>query len=63
MTACRLYSLHRVFPVSYTHLQDLTIHGQLQALQHREQDELKAALRKYGTEVDGGFEAVSYTHL
>ena len=37
-------------------LQDLTIHGQLQALQHREQDELKAALRKYGTEVDGGFE-------
>ena len=32
-------------------LQDLTIHGQLQALQHREQDELKAALRKYGTEV------------
>ena len=25
-------------------------------LQHREQDELKAALRKYGTEVDGGFE-------
>ena len=27
-----------------------------QALQHREQDELKAALRKYGTEVDGGFE-------
>lgn len=35
---------------------DLTIHGQLQALQHREQDELKAALRKYGTEVDGGFE-------
>ena len=35
-------------------LQDLTIHGQLQALQHREQDELKAALRKYGTEVDGG---------
>ncbi len=24
--------------------------------QHREQDELKAALRKYGTEVDGGFE-------
>ena len=36
-------------------LQDLTIHGQLQALQHREQDELKAALRKYGTEVDGGF--------
>ena len=37
-------------------LQDLTIHGQLQALQHRKQDELKAALRKYGTEVDGGFE-------
>ena len=37
-------------------LKDLTIHGQLQALQHREQDELKAALRKYGTEVDGGFE-------
>ena len=37
-------------------LQDLTIHGQLLALQHREQDELKAALRKYGTEVDGGFE-------
>ena len=37
-------------------LQDLTIHGQLQALKHREQDELKAALRKYGTEVDGGFE-------
>lgn len=35
---------------------DLTIHGQLQALKHREQDELKAALRKYGTEVDGGFE-------
>ena len=37
-------------------LKDLTIHGQLQALQHREQDELKAAIRKYGTEVDGGFE-------
>lgn len=37
-------------------LKDLTIHGQLLALQHREQDELKAALRKYGTEVDGGFE-------
>ena len=37
-------------------LQDLTIHGQLQALKHREQDELKAAIRKYGTEVDGGFE-------
>ena len=37
-------------------LQDLTIHGQLQALQHREQNELKAAIRKYGTEVDGGFE-------
>lgn len=34
---------------------DLTIHGQLQALQHREQDELKTAIRKYGTEVDGGF--------
>ena len=33
-------------------LKDLTIHGQLLALQHREQDELKAALRKYGTEVD-----------
>ena len=30
-------------------LQDLTIHGQLQALQ-------KVALRKYGTEADGGFE-------
>lgn len=39
-----------------TELKDLTIHGQLQALKHREQDELKAALRKYGTEVDGGFE-------
>lgn len=37
-------------------LQDLTIHGQLQALKHREQDELKAAIRKYGTKVDGGFE-------
>ena len=37
-------------------VKDLTIHGQLQALQHREQEELKAALRKYGTEVDGGFE-------
>ena len=37
-------------------LQDLTIHGQLQALKHREQDELKAAIRKYGKEVDGGFE-------
>ena len=37
-------------------LQDFTIHGQLQALKHREQDELKAALRKYGEEVDGGFE-------
>ena len=37
-------------------LKDLTIHGQLQALKHREQDERKAALRKYGTEVDGGFE-------
>ena len=37
-------------------LQNLTIHGQLQALQHREQNELKAAIRKYGTEVDGGFE-------
>lgn len=37
-------------------LKDLTIHGQLQALKLREQDELKAALRKYGTEVDGGFE-------
>ncbi len=37
-------------------LKDLTVHGQLQALQHREQDELKAALRKYGMEVDGGFE-------
>lgn len=40
-------------------LQDLTIHGQLQALQHREQDELKAALRKYGTEVDGGLRCIS----
>ena len=39
-----------------TELKDLTIHGQLQALKHREQDERKAALRKYGTEVDGGFE-------
>ena len=39
-----------------TELKDLTIRGQLQALKHREQDELKAALRKYGTEVDGGFE-------
>ena len=37
-------------------LKDLTIHGQLQALKHREQDELKAAIRKYGTEEDGGFE-------
>ena len=37
-------------------VKDLTIHGQLQALKHREQDELKAAIRKYGTEVDGGFE-------
>ena len=37
-------------------LKDLTIHGQLQALKLREQDELKSALRKYGTEVDGGFE-------
>ena len=37
-------------------LQDLTIHGQLQELKHREQDELKTALRRYGEEVDGGFE-------
>ncbi len=37
-------------------LKDLTIHGQLQELKCREQDELKSALRKYGEEVDGGFE-------
>lgn len=37
-------------------LKDLTIHGQLQTLKHRKQDELKAALRKYGTGLDGGFE-------
>lgn len=34
----------------------LTIHGQLQELKRREQDELKAALREYGKNVDGGFE-------
>lgn len=39
-----------------TQLKGLNIHGQLQELKHREQDELKAALRKYGEEVDGGFE-------
>lgn len=37
-------------------LKNLTIHGQLQELKCREQDELKAALRKYGEEVDGGFD-------
>ena len=37
-------------------LKDLTIHGQLQALKQQEQGELKTALRKYGEEVDGGFE-------
>lgn len=35
---------------------DLTIHGQLLELKHREQDELKTALCKYGEEIDGGFE-------
>jgi len=37
-------------------LRDQSVYGQLQELKHREQDELKAALRKYGEEVDGGFE-------
>lgn len=37
-------------------LKDFTIHGQLLELKYREQDELKSALRKYGEEVDGGFE-------
>lgn len=37
-------------------LKDQTINEQLQAVKHREQEELKAALRKYGKEVDGGFE-------
>lgn len=36
----------------------LTIHGQLQELKRREQDDLKASLRKYGEEVDGGFEVL-----
>lgn len=34
----------------------LTIHGQLQELKCREQDELKSALREYGENVDGGYE-------
>lgn len=33
-------------------MNELTIHGQLQELKHREQDNLKASLRKYGEEVD-----------
>lgn len=39
-----------------TQLKDFTIHGQLQELKCREQNELKAALRKYGTKVNGSFE-------
>lgn len=37
-------------------LEDFTVHGQLQELKCREQDELKVTIRKYGEEVDGGFE-------
>ena len=37
-------------------LKDFSIHGQLQELKHREQEELKEAIRRYGEEVDSGYE-------
>lgn len=37
-------------------MNEFTIHEQLQELKRREQDNLKASLRKYGEEVGGGFE-------
>lgn len=37
-------------------LRDFSIHEQVQELKKREQDELKAAISKYGEYVDGGYE-------
>lgn len=39
-------------------LQDFSIHEQEQELKTREQDELKAAICKYGEPVDGGYEVL-----